>query len=132
MPHYTSDMAAAVVFVAIIFGLIVFQVALAVGAPLGAFAWGGAHSGVLPKRLRVASLVSVVMYVLLAVVVLDRAGMTAVFPMSFVPVAVWVVFGYLCLGVVMNAVSRSRRERFVMTPTAAALAVTSLLVALGN
>ena len=38
-------------------GLAVFQALLALGAPLGAFAWGGQHR-VLPTRLRVGSAVS--------------------------------------------------------------------------
>ena len=42
----------------ILAALAVFQLALAAGAPLGRFAWGGSHE-VLPPRLRVGSLVSI-------------------------------------------------------------------------
>ncbi|MCI0679398.1 MAG: hypothetical protein L0Z63_10210 [Actinobacteria bacterium] len=34
-----------------------FQLALAAGAPWGVAAWGGRHPGVLPTRLRIASVV---------------------------------------------------------------------------
>ena len=42
------------------------------------------------------------------------------------------VFGYLTLGVVMNAISRSKPERYAMTPVALALALLALLIALSG
>ena len=39
--------------------------------------------------------------------------------------------GYFVLGIAMNAISRSRPERLVMTPVVAILAVACLLLALG-
>jgi len=44
----------------------------------------------------------------------------------------WVVCGYLTLGVVMIAISRSEPERYAMTPVAPALAIFALLVALSG
>ncbi|WP_282784570.1 MULTISPECIES: hypothetical protein [unclassified Nocardia] len=83
-------MIAAVSFVVVLSVLAVCQVALACGAPCGAFAWGGGRR-VLPARLRIASGMSPLLY----------------------------------------AASRSKPERYVMTPVSLALTVTSLLVALG-
>ena len=54
-------------------GIGLFQVALALGAPLGRAAWGGAHR-VIPKPLRRASAVAAVVWLLAAVVILARAG----------------------------------------------------------
>ncbi|NCT90071.1 hypothetical protein GXB85_03755 [Cellulomonas sp. APG4] len=122
---------AAVVFVVVLAGLVVFQLALASGRPWGRFAWGGRHEGVLPRGLRVASAVSVLVYALLGVVVLDRAGLVDVLPDGASRVAAWVVAGYLGLGVLMNLASRSRSERAVMTPVAAVLCGAAVLVALG-
>jgi hypothetical protein len=50
-----------------------FQVALALGAPRGKAAWGGAHER-LPNRLRIASSFAVILWLLAALVVLTRAG----------------------------------------------------------
>nr|WP_202627571.1 hypothetical protein [Cellulomonas sp. APG4] len=111
--------------------MVVFQLALASGRPWGRFAWGGRHEGVLPRGLRVASAVSVLVYALLGVVVLDRAGLVDVLPDGASRVAAWVVAGYLGLGVLMNLASRSRSERAVMTPVAAVLCGAAVLVALG-
>ncbi|MFC5789032.1 hypothetical protein EDM22_00820 [Agromyces tardus] len=122
-------MAAAIALTVILCALAVFQLALALGAPLGRFAWGGAHR-VLPARLRIGSLVSIVIYAVIAVLALDRAGLIDVVPDGVSIVGMWIVFGYFVLGIVMNALSRSKPERYTMTPVVTVLAVLSLLVAL--
>jgi hypothetical protein len=121
---------AAIVLTVLLVVLAVFQFALALGAPLGRFAWGGAHR-VLPPKLRIGSLVSIVIYALVVVIALDRSGVIDVVPDPVSTVGMWVVFGYFVLGIPLNAISRSRPERFTMTPVVTVLAVLSLLVALG-
>ncbi|MFS0868067.1 hypothetical protein AB3M83_12140 [Microbacterium sp. 179-B 1A2 NHS] len=113
--------------------LAVFQIALAFGAPIGQFAWGGAHR-VLPTRLRVGSAVSIVIYTLIAVVAWSRVGVIDAIPeivAHVAHVAMWVIFAYFALGILMNAVSRSKPERFVMVPVATVLAALSFLIAMG-
>lgn len=123
--------AAAIGFVALVAVLGVFQIALAAGAPWGLYAWGGQHPGVLPTRLRVGSALSVLIYGVMAVFMLDRAGVVDWLPDGVSHVGVWIVFGYSVLGTLMNLVSRSTKERAVMTPVAAVLAVLSFVVATG-
>lgn len=108
-----------------------FQAALALGAPWGKAAWGGAHER-LPKQLRIASGLAVVLWLVAALVVLAGAG----YDWSPIPPGVarwgtWVLFGGLVLGTLMNLASRSRLERMIQTPTAAILSILCLLVALG-
>jgi hypothetical protein len=122
-------MIVALVGVALLAALAVFQGLLVAGAPLGRFAWGGQHV-VLPAHLRIGSVISIVLYGLFAVLMLQAAGVVAVLPRGFVDVAIWVLAGYLALGIVMNAVSRSRPERLVMTPTVLVLALVCLVLAL--
>ncbi|GAB3306927.1 hypothetical protein GCM10027451_14690 [Geodermatophilus aquaeductus] len=110
--------------------LAVFQLALVGGAPLGRFAWGGQHD-VLPARLRVGSVVSIAIYGVVAVVLLQAAGAYRALPRGLVDVGIWVLTGYFALGVALNAISRSRPERLVMTPVALVLAVVCLVLALG-
>jgi hypothetical protein len=81
--------------------------------------------------LRVGSVASIAIYAAIALIMLDRAGAIDVLPDSVAVVCAWVVFGYFCLGIVLNAISRSKPERYVMTPVVVVLAVLSLLVALG-
>ena len=120
---------AAVLGVVVLGVLTVFQLALAGGAPWGRLAWGGSHR-VLPTGLRVGSVVSVLVYAAVALVLLQGAGAVGLVPERAVSVALWVLTGYFTLGVVMNAVSRSRPERMVMTPVALVLAVVCLVLAL--
>ncbi|TDP94604.1 hypothetical protein EDF62_1024 [Leucobacter luti] len=114
---------------AVLAALAVFQIALACGAPLGAYAWGGQHGGVLPVRLRIGSAVSVVLYAILAGIMLSRAGIVTLLPDAVARPAAWTVFGYFVLGAIMNLISRSPKERAVMTPLSVVLAVLALLVA---
>ena len=122
---------AAIATTVILAGLAIFQVALAVGAPIGRFAWGGQHD-VLPARLRIGSVVSILLYALFALILLERAELVTVFGSEpFVQVATWVLFGYFALGILMNGISRSKAERTVMVPVTLVLAALTLLVALG-
>jgi hypothetical protein len=120
---------AALLGVVLLGALAVFQTFLVAGAPLGRFAWGGQHV-VLPPRLRVGSGISVLLYAAFAVLILQAAGALAVLPRGLVDVAIWVLTGYFALGIVLNAVSRSRPERLVMTPVVLVLAIVCLVLAL--
>lgn len=122
-------MPAAIALTVILAALAMFQLALALGAPLGRFAWGGAHR-VLPTNLRIGSVVSIVVYAVIAVLALDRVDLIDVVPDGVSTVGMWIAFGYFVLGIPLNAISRSRPERYTMTPVVAVLAVLSLLVAL--
>jgi hypothetical protein len=120
----------ALVFSTVIALLGVFQLALAIGAPWGRLAWGGGHER-LPPALRIGSLISILVYAIFAIIVLEQARLIALLPSAEIAsVGIWVIAAYMALGVVVNAISRSRPERFVMTPVALALCATSTVVAL--
>jgi hypothetical protein len=109
--------------------LAVFQLLLIAGLPLGRFAWGG-QNAVLPTNLRIGSAVSIVLYAIFAVLILQAADAVAVLPAGLAGVAIWVLTAYFAVGVAMNAVSRSRQERAVMTPVSLVLAAACLVLAL--
>lgn len=112
--------------------LAIFQIALVAGAPIGRFAWGGKNR-ILPMGLRVGSVIAVLLYVLFAAVLLTKAGVATLIDSEvFVDVTLWIITGYLFIGIIMNAISRSKPERFVMTPVAAILAAVFLIVGLGG
>jgi hypothetical protein len=114
----------------LLIALAVFQLALACGAPLGRFAWGGQHR-VLPPRLRLGSAVSILIYALIDVIAWDRVGAIDIFPAMFSEIAMWVVFAYFVIGIPLNAVSRSRSERMTMVPVTIVLAVLCFFIAMG-
>src|SRR5688500_12472215 len=122
-------MTVALVGVALLAALAVFQGLLIAGAPLGRFAWGGQHV-VLPTNLRMGSAVSVVSYAFFAVLMLQAAGAVALLPQRFVDVAIWVLAGFFAIGIAPCAASRSRPERLVRTPVVLLLAAICLVRAL--
>ncbi len=124
--------AAALVATTVLAALAALQLALALGAPWGRLVLGGQHAGRLPGRLRAGSAVSVVLYGLFAVVLLDRADVVDVMADGVARVGAWVLVAYFALGVLLNGISRSQLERAVMTPTTLVLAVCSLLVAVAQ
>lgn len=122
-------LAAAVLACLILLALAVFQLLLIGGRPLGRFAWGGQHE-VLPKNLRIGSAISIVLYGIFIVVILERAGVTNVLPDAIPEVGIWVLTAYFALGIIMNGISRSKPERNLMTPVCIVLAGLCLLIAL--
>lgn len=120
---------AAVLTCLILAVLSVFQLSLALGAPLGQFAWGGQHR-ILPRALRVGSGVSILIYTLIAMVILARADLiSATFSEGVLRTATWVVAAYFFVGIGLNAASRSKGERPVMAPVAAVLCILCVVVA---
>ena len=82
-------------------------------------------------KLALASAVSVVAYGAMAALLLCRTGAIAG-DGAFVHAATWVLFGYFALGILINAISRSLPERFLMTPITVVLAVATLVVAMAD
>lgn len=121
----------AIVTCIVLTGLTLFQIALICGAPIGKFAWGGSHA-ILPMNLRVASVTSIFIYSLFAVIILSEAGLIQL--LSGHPIAtvgIWVLAVYFAIGIILNGISRSKPERNLMTPVALILAITTTIVALG-
>jgi hypothetical protein len=109
----------------------VFQSAIALGAPVGKAAWGGRNPGVLPRNLRVASALSVAIYVAAALMVLDRAGVPIIdLPDALSYWGTWALVVLLTLGAIVNFASSSRYERFGWGPFAAVMALLTLVLAL--
>jgi hypothetical protein len=115
---------AAAVAVIILAALGVLQTLVAAGRPYGRLVWGGQHA-TLPPKLRIGSAVSLALYLAIALVLIARTSD----PSSFVRISTWVISGYFAVGIAMNAISRSRPERLVMTPTCVVLAACSLALA---
>ncbi len=122
--------AAAFVYLLATTPVVVFQVALALGAPWGSYAMGGRFPGRFPPAMRVAALCQALMLGVMAAVVLCRAGL--VLPQwAHESVALtWGVVAFSMVGVVLNAVTSSTGERRIWLPVALVLLACSLTVAL--
>jgi hypothetical protein len=117
--HDSTSMNAA--FAARLFGLlafvvVLFQLALAAGAPWGALAMGGAFPGRLPAAMRIAAVAQALLLLLLAAIVAARAGL--VLPRWRVASRklIWGVAAFLLLGALLNAITPSPWERLLWLP----------------
>jgi len=123
---------AAILYAALTAGVVAFQVALALGAPWGAYAMGGALPGRFPPRLRVAAVSQAVVLAGLALGVLSRAAVVRPELTSGTPWLIWVAVAISVVATVLNAITPSTRERRIWLPVTIGLLLTSLTVALAT
>ena len=122
--------AAALIFALVTACVVAFQIALALGAPWGAYAMGGASPGRYPPALRVGALLQAAVLALLAVVVLSDAHLVMPALSGSLPWLIWVAVAFSGISVVLNAITRSSVERRLWLPVAIVMLVCSLVVAL--
>jgi ABC-type transport system involved in cytochrome c biogenesis permease subunit len=100
-----------------LFGMGAFQALLAAGAPWANLSWGGKHRGTLPDHLRAVSGAAAIAYVGTASFIASGAGSLPARSRTFTAISL-----LMSAGTIANAMSRSRAERLVWTPTTAATA----------
>ncbi|GAA6180855.1 hypothetical protein NBRC116594_22930 [Shimia sp. NS0008-38b] len=106
------------------------HLALILGAPIGYMTMGGRNPGVLPASARIASAFQGVLVLVLALIVMQAAGVISV---GFVPWAKWLIWVIVAIGassLVANTITPSKPERWFGIPVALALLLGSLTVAL--
>ena len=120
---------AAVIATIGLFGLMCFQILLALGFPFGKAAWGGKYK-ILPAGLRIAILFSAVILVFVSIIVMEKAEVFSVFNSpSVVTYGVWIFTAFLGLNTISNFISRSKLEKRIMTPITLTLSLFFLTVA---
>lgn len=105
---------------------IAMQIALTLGAPLGRFANGGLHPGVLPPIWRGLAVVQGGLLVLMAGIVLAKGGvLSSTLPKGAFGAALMLTI----LTLIANALSPSRPERLLWTPVITVMLLAALCVA---
>ncbi len=102
---------------AALFGLIAtMTVLVACGLPLGEFTMGGQHK-ILPKKFRVMAVISVAIQIFAMIIILQAGGFISLWlPFKVTKYICFFFAAYLSLNTIMNMISKSRKERYVMTP----------------
>ena len=115
---------------AIIFSAIaVLTVLVAWGFPLGEFTMGGQYE-VLPKKYRFMAAGSLLIQILAVIIILQAGGVVPLFFSRRVTRNICFFFAaYLTLNTVMNLASRSKKEKYVMTPLSLTAAICYLMTA---
>ncbi|MCR4768303.1 MAG: hypothetical protein K5875_10130 [Saccharofermentans sp.] len=101
----------------------VMEILLIIGLPLGEFTMGGRYK-VLPPLYRIFAVSSVILQLFGAAMLLQGAGlMNMWFSDKIVKIICFVFAGFFAVNTVMNIISPSKKEKYVMTPLAAIEAI---------
>jgi hypothetical protein len=121
---------AAIIYAMATAGVVVFQVGLALGAPWGGYAMGGAFPGRFPPHLRIAAVAQAAILAMLAVVVLATAGLLAPKLVQAAPWLVWLAVAFSAVAAILNTITRNVGERRLWAPVTYVMLACSLIVAL--
>lgn len=110
----------------------VMEILLIFGLPLGEFTMGGRYK-VLPPMFRMFAASSVILQLFGAAMILQGGGlMNMWFAGKVIKIICFVFAGFFAVNTVMNIISPSKKEKYVMTPLAAVetccFAVTAFLM----
>jgi NADPH-dependent 2,4-dienoyl-CoA reductase/sulfur reductase-like enzyme len=120
----------AFVFIGLAVGIAVFQIVLALGAPLGEYTLGGKYPGKLPGKLRVAALFQIAILFIFTVMIVSKAGIAFGSLYGVARIGAWVVFAFFIPGSILNLSSPSKKERLVMGPLNIVALICSFMVAI--
>ncbi|MFC2135873.1 hypothetical protein ACFLTH_14755 [Bacteroidota bacterium] len=124
------EIIAAVIAALIMAGMTIFQSLLVLGFPYGNMAWGGKHK-ILPKNLRIGSLVSVFVFIYAFVCVLERAGFLFIINNdTLIMISLWCCVVIFSLSTLGNITSKSNTEKKIMTPVAVSLTICCAVLAI--
>lgn len=109
--------------------VMLFQIALALGAPWGEMAMGGKFPGRFPPMLRVGAIVQMLLLAFATIVVLTRAGLVLENYSELSKSAIWFVVTLCAISAILNTITPSKKERLLWSPVTIALVVCSVIVA---
>lgn len=106
-----------------------FQLALALGAPLGEYAWGGRATGKLPTNLRIGSAISFVVLLAIAGHYASIIGwLPSLLDDHMRVYSIWALTGFFALSLAGNLASKSLSERKLFVPVTGALVVANIAI----
>ena len=109
---------------------VLFQLALALGAPWGEYAMGGKYPGKFPTTIRVAAVIQLLILAFFGMIGLIRSGLILGSFYDFSTNAIWFVVGFFVLGTIMNLITPSKKERNIWAPITFILLLSSLGIAM--
>ena len=96
--------------------VIVLSILIIYGLPLGELTMGGQHK-IFPKKLRMVLITQLVLQVFFVIIILQMGGFIPLWFSVRVTKIIGVVMAvYLSLNTLMNFVSKSKKEKYIMTP----------------
>ena len=110
--------------------VIVLSFLIICGLPLGEFTMGGQYK-VFPKKLRIILVTQLILQIFFVVIILQMGGFISLWFSSKATKIICIVMAlYLSLNTFMNFVSKSKKEKYVMTSLSAISAICFWITAL--
>lgn len=110
--------------------IVLFQLALVFGAPLGEYTMGGKFPGKLPVKMRIAALIQIFILILFASLVIAKARIAIEQYHNIGRIGIWFVVAFFVLGSIVNLSSTSRKEKLVMGSANIIALIITLLIAM--
>lgn len=113
----------AIIGALLLFVVFVITILLICGLPLGEFTMGG-QSKVLSPSLRIVALVFLLIQIFAILIILQAGGFLSLWFSAKVTGNICIGYAiYLSLNTIMNFFSRSKKEKYVMTPLSLAATI---------
>ena len=110
--------------------VIILSVLIICGLPLGELTMGGQYK-VFPKKLRLVLVTQLILQIFFVIVILQMGGFLSLwFSQKVTKIICIVMAAYLSLNTIMNFVSKSKKEKYIMTPLSFVAAICFWITAL--
>ena len=84
---------------------------------------GGQHK-ILPKKFRLAAVISIAIQIFAMIIILQAGGLLPLWlPFKVTKYICFFFAAYLSLNTIMNMISKSKKEKYVMTPLSLIVAI---------
>ena len=111
--------------------VIVMSILLICGVPLGELSMGGKFGKVWPPKIRLLALTQLLSQLFALYIILSAGAIIPYFINKCVTMVVCYVFaGFFFLNTILNIISPSKKEKFIMTPMSLGAAVCFLITAI--
>lgn len=110
--------------------VIVLSILIICGLPLGELTMGGQYK-VFPKKLRIVLVTQLILQIFFEVIILQMGGFIPLWFSSNVTKIIGIIMAvYLSLNTIMNFISKSKKEKYIMTPISLISAICFWITAL--
>lgn len=110
--------------------VIVLSILIICGLPLGELTMGGQYK-VFPKKLRVILMTQLILQIFFVVIILQMSGFIPLWFSYNVTKKICIIMAaYLSINTIMNFISKSKKEKYIMTPLSLISAICFWITAL--
>ena len=103
--------------------VIILSILILCGLPLGELTMGGQYK-IFPKKLRLVLVIQLLLQIFFVIIILQLGGVVSLWFTARTTKIIGIVMAvYLSLNSVMNFISKSKKEKYIMTPLSLIAAV---------